>query len=564
MHPLSRNGWCRPLTDDTYRVWILIPARAGSKGIPGKNHRLLGGKPLIRHVLDNLGGAPADAIFVSTDSEVIETLTAGDAELIRRPSKFASDGATLDEVAVHALSEIEARYGSNPRDILITIQPTSPFIDADEVASVIESLQMSDSLVSVTSDRHLRWRRGDDGVPSPLFAARVNRQWLPDDYTETGGLIACRTAGLQKHGTRLHGDIELLTLTGAKAIDIDTYEDWARAEFHLSQMSVGIYALAGKTLGLGHVYRAMAIAAELSEHDVTLVTNDMGADVVGGHTISHRIRVRQVTSDRDAVSSFERLRPDLLFVDVLDTSVDQMERLASTSRFTTTIEDLGPGSQAADLVINDLYGADGTNPASWCGPGVSLLSPEFEFTEPVEFKPEVERLLLTFGGTDPSGLAVKTLEALDLRPFKLPTTLVIGPHSDAVVDPAEFPELKLEVLKSVKSMATLLSQHDLVVTSGGRTVTEAMSLGLPTVSLCQNERELLHSHASMAHGCLNLGLGSSHSTEAIRSHIDLVITSHTLRAEMHKRALAATAGRSNGGIITRVVTRFKQKTEVTV
>src|SRR5690606_17770354 len=118
-----------------------------------------------------------------------------------------------------------------------------------------------------------------------------------------------------------------------------------------------------------------------------------------------------------------------------------------------------------------------------------------------------ERLLLLFGGTDPASLTERTLEALAALPFKGEVLVVEGPgRQDRPVTLSSY-GLKGEVRRNVAYLPEIMLRADLAISSAGRTVTELMCLGVPTLVLCQNTKELLHSHASPAFGVMNLGLG---------------------------------------------------------
>jgi hypothetical protein len=80
-----------------------------------------------------------------------------------------------------------------------------------------------------------------------------------------------------------------------------------------------------------------------------------------------------------------------------------------------------------------------------------------------------------------------------------------------------------------------------------------MTQGIPTIALCQNLRELLHTHASSPFGVTNLGLGDHVSVENLRSHIELLINNHDIRLSMYRRMRKAARGRANERIVKRIL-----------
>jgi len=178
--------------------------RGGSKGIRGKNLRSLAGRPLILHVLDELSRVvPRDRLVVSTDDSLIALTVEGRAIVHHRPAELADDRSTLDDVAV-AVARWAIERGAGENDILITVQPTSPFLRAASVREAVARFAAgAASVVSVRDDRRLRWTVDEHGTPTALFAERVNRQWLQPAFSETGGMIGARMRDIVTQGTRI-------------------------------------------------------------------------------------------------------------------------------------------------------------------------------------------------------------------------------------------------------------------------------------------------------------------------------------------------------------------------
>jgi spore coat polysaccharide biosynthesis predicted glycosyltransferase SpsG len=105
-------------------------------------------------------------------------------------------------------------------------------------------------------------------------------------------------------------------------------------------------------------------------------------------------------------------------------------------------------------------------------------------------------------------------------------------------------------------MPALMKKADLAISSGGRTITELVSLGVPVLCLCQNEKELTHTHASARYGVVNLGLGELVGIDTLAAHIGRLGHSSDLRKVLHTRALHETAGRSNAAVIRRIMQRI--------
>jgi len=134
--------------------------------------------------------------------------------------------------------------------------------------------------------------------------------------------------------------------------------------------------------------------------------------------------------------------------------------------------------------------------------------------------------------------------------------VVLGPgYSHGAVDLAEY-GLTGEVHAAVTNLAELMHVSDLALTSAGRTVTELMTQGVPTIALCQNERELMHTHASAPFGVVNLGLGTHVDVATVARHISLM-SAPGLRGSMRDRMLKAVRHRSNRRIADLILVAYE-------
>jgi spore coat polysaccharide biosynthesis predicted glycosyltransferase SpsG/CMP-N-acetylneuraminic acid synthetase len=537
-------------------VWIMVPARGGSRGLPRKNMRLLGGKPLLWWVVDAAAAAvPSERVVVVTDDDEIDALAcAKGVRVIREPT--TTGRATLDDVALRAAADLAA-FGAKASDILLTVQPTCPFLQSARIGEAVAALHHgAGSVITVVEDRHLGWRLAADGQPKPEYEARVNRQQLPPQFRETGAVIGCRIGALQQHGTRILPPIRLIEVDKIEALDIDDFHDWAIARESASRRQIVIRADAGMTLGMGHAYRALALAQELARHRITLAT---AGDGRLGHALlaEYPFELIEVEGDPGFVELVAQRHPDLVVLDQLDTAADYIHSLRANARHVVTFEDQGPGALAADLLVSDLYenlSVPGARQLS--GVENAILAPSFEtLREPVPFREAVESILVVFGGTDPSNLTHKALAALAAARFAGEVHVIVGPGNPQAGS-FNTHGLRATLHSNVKYMPGLFRQADLALSSAGRTITELLCCGVPVLCMCQNEKELTHTHASARYGVINLGLGALVDTQTLAAHIDRLCGSPGLRRLLRERAIHETESRSNAAVIGRIMQRI--------
>lgn len=167
-------------------IVAVIPARANSKRIPNKNIRLLNNHPLVYYAIKNaLTSKYITRIIVTTDSNEVEIITRQlGVECIQRKSELCQDETTLDPVIYDAVSEL-------PCDYVVTLQPTTPLLKVTSLDAAIEkciSDSSTDTIVSVINFPRLAWKR-KGSVLAPLYSERLNCQYLPPYYRETGAFI---------------------------------------------------------------------------------------------------------------------------------------------------------------------------------------------------------------------------------------------------------------------------------------------------------------------------------------------------------------------------------------
>jgi len=546
-------------------IWYLIPARAGSKTIPKKNIRELAGKPLIKYVIDTISQiADKNHIIVSTDDENVKAIVKDLSIIHDRSQKNSDDISTLDDVAVEVSNFLINELGACKEDVLITCQATSPFISTSTLHKVIKKHETEnvDTVLTVIDDRHLRWTVKEVGKAIPLYDERVNRQQMKPIFGETGGVISSFLGHILRKKTRIGKHISILEVDEKEGVDIDTFADWALAEYWAKKLKICIRVDGAKELGFGHLFRSVAIAQNIHLHEVCFVTrNNKGFELGLNFLKSQHYPIIEVVSNDHFLSRLADIKPDIVINDILDTDEKYVSELKKSGCFVVNFEDLGKGNRLADIVINDLYPDIYPQKNHWYGVEHAILNPNFELVESrKEPGEEVAHILIAYGGTDPSNLTEKAIQALRGIGFDKKVTVVIGPgHSyySQVIESAKALKGKVNILRNVSNMAVVMKQADLALTSAGRTVTELMTVGVPTITMCQNNKEMRHNHASSTFGVVNLGLGKSITAEVLGNHIKMFIDDVSLRNDMYLRMKKAIQHRSNAAIVSKILNTYK-------
>ena len=212
---------------------IVVPARGGSKRVPGKNLKNLAGLSLLAHTAKAIEAADVHApVLLSTDDEKIaaEGVRLGWDVPFRRPDDLAGDDAGTADVILHALDWYCHTHGTEPPAIMV-LQATSPFRGGAcicEAVRLLDSRADIDSVIAMT-ESHIppaqHFLVAEDGTGIPVADDRRCPVYHPN-----GALYLTRTAALRQARSLYAGKIAPLVINGIRAIDIDTESDFKLAE----------------------------------------------------------------------------------------------------------------------------------------------------------------------------------------------------------------------------------------------------------------------------------------------------------------------------------------------
>jgi CMP-N,N'-diacetyllegionaminic acid synthase len=223
------------------KILVLIPARGGSKRLPGKNIRLLGDRPLIVWTIDLAKNIPKICdILVSTDDIAIAEVASKAGALVPwlRPAELATDTATSVDVCLHALDWYEKENGKV--DGILLLQPTSPFRNLKTLIQGLALFKQNDRPVVGVSlaESHPLWCFKVEGESMAPFVdgggLKLRSQDLPPAFKVNGSFYLISPDSLRKLKTFFSEDmIPLIFDKPEESIDIDTELDWKMAEFFL-------------------------------------------------------------------------------------------------------------------------------------------------------------------------------------------------------------------------------------------------------------------------------------------------------------------------------------------
>lgn len=514
------------------KILAVIPARAGSKGIPNKNIRIIGGHPLIYYSIKNaLSSEMITDVIVSTDSTEVKIIANQmGAQVKWRDAALCGDAVTLDAVIADAVPEGEWDY-------VITMQPTSPTLRVSTLDAAIKYTIDNDldTVISAINAPHLSWGE-KDGMKVPNYTERLNRQYLPPCYMETGAFVVSR-ASVVTPKTRIGAKVDVYEVPEDESQDVDTFEDLRSVAATLDRQKVAIYVNGNNKRGIGHIYRALEMADEFYvKPDIYYDTNQTDPKVFG-KTTHNLIPVNGIAELFDRCKQNEYT---VFINDILTTSIDYMIGLRSVlpKAKIVNFEDDGEGIIKADLVFNALF-HETEYPQVHAGEKYYISGKTFMFYEPIEIKEKVKRVFISFGGADPQNYSDRLLNMICKPEYKDYEFVVVLGRAKYNVDALmEFNKYdNIEVLYDVSNMPELMTSCDVGITSRGRTGYELAILGIPSISMAQNQREEKHGFVCNENGFTYIGLNPD--DEIIESNLRMYLNmSKGSREKFHNRLLS--------------------------
>lgn len=500
------------------KILAVIPARAGSKGIPNKNIRIVGGRPLVYYSINNaLHSKYITDVIITTDSNPVRII--GEqmgAKTKWRDENLCKDDVTLDAVIYDAIPKNEKW------DYIITMQPTSPTLSVETLDKAIEYTINNnlDTVISSINAPHLSWRE-ENGKKVPNYKERLNRQYLPANYLETGAFVISKAEVITEK-TRIGKKVDVFEVPEQESQDVDNFNDLLSVAQSLNTQKVAIYVNGNNKRGVGHIYRALEMADEFyTKPDIYYDINQTDRKVFGV-TTHNLIPVNGIA---DLFEKCKNEQYTIFINDILTTSIDYMIGLKSVlpNAKIVNFEDDGEGIIKADLVFNALYSKTDLKNV-YAGEKYYISGKTFMFYDPIKINNSVKNVFISFGGADPQNYSDRLLNIVKKDEYKNYNFIVVLGRAKYNVDKLmEYNKYEnIEVLYDVSNMPELMSKCDIAITSRGRTGYELAMLGIPSIAMAQNHREEKHGFVCDENGFDYIGLNPVN--DVIEANLKMFLT----------------------------------------
>lgn len=487
---------------------VVIPAVKKNVAFPDDLVKKLAGVTLLQRVIDNAARAfSRPQVHVVTDSEEIRLL--------------------CQRLGVTAIYDAGLRL--DPQDYLAALRPhLAPLAADDDVLLLSPYVPMMGAEELRAAYRKYRESGAELLVPvtrsqaQPFSAAPVGCADIMHDGGSHEVLSASQAFAIFR-GVLVDAEAARTVKPipyeiAERMIEIRSYEDWWLCEKLLNRRRIVFRVIGSSTHGMGHIFRCLALAHEISDHEVRFVC-DRESEVAAAKLAGYDYWLG-VYDKSEIEQEIVALRPNLVVNDILDTDAAYVRRLRDQGIRVVNFEDLGSGAAEADLTINDIYEAP-VIPGErivW-GHNWFFVRDEFADAHPHRFTDDVTTLLVTFGGTDPSDLTRKALHVVApycaARGIRI---IVVTGEGYAHIDEleamiAETLQPNIIYTHATGVISHLMEQAQIAVSANGRTVYELAHMNVPAIVISHHEREDSHHFACEENGFLPLGVHQGAATD---------------------------------------------------
>ncbi len=483
------------------RNCIIIPAIKKNAVIPDQLIKKLAGTTLIERAINTArGAASGDDIVVFTDSQEITLICERHGVRYRYNRDFRFTSLNIVREMREILLEL-----ANDYDYMTIYRASCPLLTWLDIDDALKNLIKSgaDSLITVKSVHHRVWKQTGGRLDMLL----QDEDEDPPVHVESKALIIIKSDAFGHKRVKLK---IIPYFLNDRAIEINSYQDWWICEKLLTRLHV-VFVVAGyPAIGMGHVFRALMLANEITDHRISFVCTRESELAVSN--IAARDYKTHIQQSNDLAAEVIALRPNLVINDILNTDADYIRKLKESGIKTVNFEDEGPGAFEADLVINALYESKEDLPHFCYGHRFFCLRDEFLEAGRNIFRPEAKCILITFGGTDQRDCTRRILSIVapicTERGIKI--RIVVGPgyaHLDNFK--AHLRELDNPLIQfspATNIMSRMMEGADLAICSAGRTTYELAHMRVPAMVLAHHEREAMHTFARSKNGFAYLGI----------------------------------------------------------
>ena len=513
---------------------VFIPAIKKNVAFADDLVKKLAGITLVQRAIDKAKEiVPDQDIYVITDSEEI-------CLICKRNNIhycYEKDLKLSPPRIIENLSFILSRFAEEYLEMVL-LSPYAPMLRGKDVQNALQKIRSNNSqlLIPVKKEISKAFRKNKRGIREILIGNPGQELLIESQAFKiiSSSLVKknCAIKSVEPISYELEHDL----------LEIRSSQDWWVCEKLLRRKRIVFRVVASEKIGMGHIYRALTLAHEITDHEIYFVCDEESRKAVT--RLAGNDYWLGVYKENEIVDRILGLKPDLVINDILNTKRTYISRLRAKNVRVINFEDLGTGACYSDATINELYDeipeVEGKN-ILW-GQKYFFLREEFNEARPHRFKKKVDTLLITFGASDPSDFTRKTLgnilEYCESKKIKI--FLVTGggyPYiKELEKEIKNIPESRVQYIHTTGVMSHIMEQSQIAIAANGRTPYELGHMNIPSIILSHHEREKKHSFATKDRGFLPIGLYNGVKTDKkILASLKKLVEDHRFRKNCFDR-----------------------------
>lgn len=485
---------------DNSKLLIVIPAIKKSAVIPDQLIKKLDGITLIQRAI-NIAKNITNNILIITDSEEISLICERNNIQFYKDAQLKIDSNNIMDM-VKSIVKIE-------QDILV-YRANAPLVDEKILIQAYNKFLENKTNIIVSVKK----------LDKNLLKQGNNCLVIEDKDLFYKELKAFLVFNFQSN------NFFPFVIDEENSIEIESYQDWWVCEKLLQRKKIVFNVIGNLKIGMGHIYRALSLAHEITDHEIIFVCNEN--DKLAVSAIASKDY--KVISSSNILKNILEIQPNLVINDILNTNKNFISTLKQNNIKVVNFEDLGEGVKYADLVFNELYDIPVLDYKNilW-GKDWYFLRDEFENANQNKFRDNVKNILITFGGTDQHNLTLKTLKNITDSNIKIKVICGGGYLYRDELDVYVKNFSNIEVIYQTGAISKKMENVDFAITSNGRTVYELAHMHIPSIVISQHKREDTHKFSILENGFINLGVVTNDIEENIKNYVDKLLNDKEYR-----------------------------------
>lgn len=533
-------------------VTVLIPALKKSVAFHDDLVKKLFGISLVQRSIDKAIklGVRLSNIHLLTDSDEIALIGSRNNIRIYYEKTLRWSEESYSEIFSGYLEKLTDR-----NNYILVLSPYAPLIDLKTISDALDALIKCDDDI-LKPVKVVNRRIFDKNGQSKFQVLFENQKEI--HRIESRAFILTKSRIFENKKDQKHS--VFFWPVQHDLFEIESYQDWWVCEKLLQRKRIIFRIIGNKRVGTGHIYRALSLAHEITDHEILFVTDNDNSEVVN-KLAGYDYWLASYEKDK-IVNAIIDLKPDLVINDMLSTSKKDVAPLKKNKIKVINFEDIGSGAKYADLTINELYEKPfltGTNFLWGCK--YFFVRDEFNSAKQHRFKNRVDNILLTFGGTDQHNLTAKTFHLI--KDICLVNGIVI--HIVTGAGYGNFTELKSQIesldnvtlTRETGVISSIMEKAQVAIVSNGRTVYELSHMNIPSIVISQHKREDTHNFASNDNGFIPLGVyKKGYTEELLYDSFQKLVFDSKYRKELFEKTKKHNFSANKKRVINRILSIF--------